>query len=208
MNKNFLHLFLIAGLLLCCTSTLFSLDNDGKKMPVARRRAITYYPDGAIKSIKETYPNNQTVKKIYDEAETLVEKILSDGSLVTYSYEFEDGIKIVTEHYDNEGIIIKRHFNNKNQIVKSVYPEYTEQYEYIYDSIGDVNKVIIINDNGDRKEIEPDDNRLSFLYDYDIIDSTIMDDFSRMNNKEYIYNPTKFKENMNLHRKYQKLPKY
>ena len=208
MNKKILHLFLIAGLLLCCTDKILAKDNDGKKRTVAKTRSIRYYPDGTIKSITVTYPDNQTVKKIYDEGETLIEKILSDGSKIKYTYEFEDGRKTVTEHYDNEGTIIKRHFNNKNQIIKSEYPDYSEQYEYTYDSIGDLNKIIIIKTDGSKEEIEPNDNRLSFLYDYDIIGSDTIDDFSHISDKEYIYNPTRFKEKMMMHKKYNRLPKY
>jgi len=208
MNKKILHLFLIAGLLLCCITRVLALDNDGKKRHVAKTRSIRYYADGTIKSITETYPNKQTVKKNYDEAETLIEKILPDGSIVKYTYDFEDGLKIVTEHYDNEGTIIKRHFNKKNQIIKSEYPDYFEQYEYTYDSIGDLDKVIVTKDDGTKQEIEPDDNSLSFLYDYDIIGSEVIGDFSHISDKEYIYNPTRFKEKMMMHKKYNRLPKY
>ncbi|MCD6460092.1 hypothetical protein J7L67_05445 [bacterium] len=209
MNKKYLQLFLISALLLFCMDILSAQDNSVKEKQAVRTRSIRYYPDGSIKSVTETYPNNQTVKKIYDETESLKEKILPDGSKIKYSFSSEDGQKTVTEYYDNDSIAIKRFFNKKNQIIRSVYPDYSEQYEYHYDNVGDIEKITIIKEDGSKEEIAPTDNRLSFLYDYAIIGADVIEDFSRISDKEYIYNPTRFKEKMMMHKKYNtNVPKY
>lgn len=164
------------------------------------QRAIRYYPDGTIRSLTVTYPDGETVKKMYDISGQLEQIVHADGTVIDYTFRIEDGRRIAVEKHPDKEII--REFDTKGNIVLSRYPDTVARYSYTMDKYGDIETVTIEYDNDTVLTLTPDDNRLSFLWDYDIIGSDDISQYNDMKNREYLFNPQRFKERMQMQRQY------
>ncbi|MEW6534644.1 MAG: hypothetical protein AB1454_03355 [Candidatus Auribacterota bacterium] len=186
--------------LVFCVSLIGSLlvvnaqDNDGSH--VNYDREVYYTDDGVIDYVNLKYDDGVTVKKIFDEFGRVVEKHVNDELSVTYEYSVVDGVKSSMETEQATGATVKRVFNNRGEIISSEYPDYSETYEYQYDSVGDVSLIMVTGSDGETKELNPKDPSLSFLNDYGVLDTEEADIATDLHEREYLFNPTKFRDKM------------
>ena len=204
MNSNTICRLLLATVLTTLMATTTALCEDKTTEPsqgkVRQTRAIRYYPDGTLRSVSVNYPDGTSVKKHYNETGQLEKKINADGTEVTYRFRVEDGIKEVEEtHADTT---VTRRFDPQGYIVMSKYADRLEKYSYEKDQYGDVQSVTIEYDNDSTVTIPPTDKRLSFLWDYDIIGSDDIPLYQNMEEKEYLFNPKRYKERMEMHKRF------
>ncbi len=198
MNKTMFVCFLSGCLF--WSGHLFAEKIEPKNLSRRLTRVVRYHNDGTIKSIRETYPDNKTVKKTYRSSGEIKERINSDGSKVLFEFSTEDGHTVVTETMEPEGVTVKRILDKKGIVTVSIFPDRKEEYSYEYDNVGDITKVIVIREDGSREELLPDNNRLSFLRDYGIMEDDDLNMIKDMNTKKYLQNPTKYREEIMGHR--------
>lgn len=181
--------------------SVYNLSAENTERPVkSLRRVVRYHDDGSIKSIRETYPDNSTVKKIYSRLGEIQERINADGSKVLFEFSTQDGRRIVTETTEPQGVKVKRILNKIGVVVVSIYEDRKEEYSYEYNKFGDIKKVVITKEDGTTEELSPDNNRLSFLRDYGIMEDDDVKMIRDMSDKKYLQNPNKYKEEIMGHR--------
>ncbi len=191
----------VAVCLIAATTALCEENStEPSKGAVHQTRAIRYYPDGSIKSVTLKYPDGTSVKKLYNEVGLLEKKIGADGGEVIYTFRVEDGVKKSEETHSGATVI--RQFDPHGYIVMSKYTDRVEKYSYEKDKYGDIQSVTIEYDNDSTVTLPPTDKRLSFLWDYDIIGSDDIPLYQNMGNKEYLFNPQRYKERMEMHKRY------
>ncbi|MDX9701669.1 MAG: hypothetical protein RBU23_01355 [Candidatus Auribacterota bacterium] len=204
MNSKMAHWSAVVFFLFLIIPVTDIYGEDSADEPVQSakglKRAVRFYQDGTIKSVTVTYPDGTTSKKEYNESGLLVKKINADSTIIDYSFRIDDGIKIATERHPDYMVI--RQFDQQGYIVMSKYFDHTESYVYEKDNYGDIQSVTIEYDNDSKVTLPTDDKRLSFLWDYDIIGSDDIPLYGNMEDKEYLFNPRRFKERMEMHKQY------
>ncbi len=181
-------------------------DIEPRQAQPGQTRTFYYYSDQTIKSIVTKFPDGHEETKNFDTSGILQDKQYDDGRSVTYEFGEQNNQKFVIETRMPQNIKIKRVFNDKNQVIASVYPDHREDYTYILnDKTGEIDKIIIKRDDGTQRETITDDKDLSFLSDYDTVGSEKISLMQDMHERQYLYNPTRFRDNHIRPNQYRKI---
>ncbi len=182
--------------------SVYNLSAETIEKPVmSLRRSVQYYDDGGIRSIRETYSDNTSVKKIYSRSGDIQERINADGSKVLFEFSHQDGHRVVTETTEPPTTKVKRILNNIGLVVVSIYEDRKEEYSYKYNKFGDIEKVLLTKEDGTTEELSPDNNRLLFLRDYGIVEDDDVKMIRDMSDKKYLQNPNKYRDEIMGHRR-------
>ncbi|MCB1195863.1 hypothetical protein KDK77_06735 [bacterium] len=201
MNKlNVSILFIFVSTVFLTALPGAQQENEPPKTIPGLKREINYHPGGAIAEIKVTYPDNSVDIYSFNSDGELEKKRAADGSETLYRFTTEDGHKVVFETPSSTKTPVKRVFDGRDRITESVYPDYSETYQYTYTTIGDAQTIVVLKDDGTRQELSPDDKYLSFLKDYAILDQLPIPMQGDIYNREYLYNPARFREKMQMHK--------
>jgi|GEM_PF-2207126 len=203
MNKVSVLLLMLAGSIVISGAVFAQDKQDGSEntKTVKHKRSFHYNPDGSLDSITYIFDDAPSYKNIYDVKERLIQKVYQDGREINYEYSNEGETKIITETDSLDGSKIMRKLNKKGEVIESVYPAgRTEKYSYVYNEIGDIEKIKVKNSDGTEEELSPNDKRMIFLNDYGIIEDDV-NQFKYFRDQEYLYNPKKYREKLMMHKR-------